>query len=214
MVETAASVVPEIQPASDRPDNPLPRNVSPELMVVEIDSRPAAYVIPAGIIVYRGAQRYRLPKYHLPMLMAQVMTDRDRAEMKRYTELHEKKLTAYIDEHAGKLEGVERQLKEQELRGRYAGSPEALFHRDNPDHPLPPFNRVDLIEDGLPPPVDEAAKARAEETAKLVMAAVGGTKTSGEDMSAAIATGVSAAIEALISKGVLSVNRQQNDQKR
>ena len=97
------------------------------------------------------------------------------------------------------------------MRARYGGSPEALFHRDNLGRQVPPFTRVEVVETDLPAPIDESAKARAEEAAKLVTAAIGGTKTSDQELSAAIAAGVTAGIKALIAEGALSVNGNRND---
>jgi hypothetical protein len=212
----AAIAIEEVARITDRPDTPPPQGKDQRMMVVEIDCRVMATGIPGGHLVRQGVYRYRLHKHWLPVLEAQVMTARDKSELERCTELHETLLKQYIADNTGTLAvgSLEYNLKAEELRARYGGSPEALFHRDNLGRQIPPFTRVDVVETDLPALVDESAKARAEETAKLVTAAIGGTKTSGEDMSAAIATGVSAAIEALISKGVLSVNRQQNDQKR
>jgi hypothetical protein len=208
-----AIAIEEVARITDRPDDPPPQGRDQRMMVVEIDCRVMATGIPGGHIVRQGVYRYRLHKHWLPVLLAQVMTERDKSELVRCTELHEKLLKQYIADNTGSIpeDSVEYKLKAEELRARYGGSPEALFHRDNLGRQIPPFVRVEVVEDDLAAPVDEATKARAEEAAKLVVAAVG-SKPATEDMSAAIAAGVSAAVEALISKGVLSVNRQNDQQ--
>lgn len=214
----AAAIAPEeVARITDRPNEPPPQGKDQRMCVVEIDCRVMATGIPGGHLVRQGVYRYRLHKHWLPVLEAQVLTQRDKAELVRCTDQHEKLLKKYIDDNSGGLseESIEYKLKAEELRARYGGSPEALFHRDNLGRQIPPFLRVTVVEDDLPAQIDEAAKARAEEAAKLVTAAIGGTKTSTEDMSAAIAAGVTAAVKSLISEGVLSVNnRQQNDQQK
>lgn len=212
----AVAIAPEeVARITDRPNEPPPQGKDQRMCVVEIDCRVMATGIPGGHLVRQGVYRYRLHKHWLPVLEAQVLTERDKAELVRCTDQHEKLLKKYIDDNSGGLseKSIEYKLKAEELRARYGGSPEALFHRDNLGRQIPPFMRVTVVEDDLPALVDEAAKARAEEAAKLVTAAIGGTKTSNEDSAAAIAAGVTAAIKSLISEGVLSVNnRQQNDQ--
>lgn len=211
----AAIAIEEVARITDRPDESPPQGKDQRMMVVEIDCRVMATGIPGGHLVRQGVYRYRLHKHWLPVLLAQVMTERDKAELARCTELHETLLDKYITENIGPLakDSTAYQLMAEELRGKYGGSPEALFHRDNLNRQIPPFLRCEVVETDLPAIVDEAAKARAEEAAKLVTAAIGGTKTTTEDMSAAIAAGVTAAVKSLISEGVLSVNnRQQNDQ--
>lgn len=209
----AAIAIEEVARITDRPDPAPPQGSDQRMMLVEIDCRVMATGIPGGHLVRQGVYRYRLHKHHLPVLLAQVMTERDKSELERCTELHETLLKKYIAENTGPLaEGsLEYNLKAEELRARYGGSPESLFHRDSLGRQIPPFTRVEVIEDNLPALVDLETKARAEEAVKLA-AALGGSKN--EDMSSVIAAGVTAAVEALISKGVLSVNRQHDQQKR
>jgi len=213
MTEPAALTVDEVSPVTDKPET-IPAGKDPSLMVVEIDCRVMAQVIPGGLIAYQGIHRYRLQKHFLPVLQGQLITDHDRAELARCTEVHDRLLNKYIEDNMGRLDGVQKQLKDQELRSRYGGSPELLFTQHNVGRSIPPFNRVTVIEEGIPAPKDEAVMQRAKETAELVKGVVGGGNST--ELSAAFAAAFVAGIKQLVAEGVLSAGsgNQTQNQKR
>lgn len=200
---TTAVEIEEVSPVTEKVDAPPSKN-NTQMMLVEIDCRVAMQPIPGGHVARQGVFRYRLYKGWLPVLLRQVRTDEDRAEYERCTRLYEQELNRYLEENAGSLTGLERDLKLQELRDTYPQSPEAFFARDNLGKSLPPFERVTVIEDNLPAPVDEAAIQRAKETAELVKTVVGQPNGAAD-----VATAVAAAIKQLVAEGVLTVNGNQ-----
>jgi hypothetical protein len=166
MSASAAPVIEELAPVSNKPDSP-PSKRDVAMCVVEIDCRVMNQAIPGGHIVRQGVARYRLYRGWLPVLLAQVATQEDHVEYARAVKQHAKLLKAETDKYTGNLTGVELELQKQEVQDSYAGSPEAIFCRDNGGRSMPPFDRVTVVEDDLPAPVDEANIARQRETATL-----------------------------------------------
>jgi len=206
MSEAAAAIVDEMVPVTDKPDFPVPKSKDPGHMLVEIDCRVMATPIPGGNIAVQGRHLYRMPKFFLPVLMQQVISDDDKRELERCTAMHEQMLARHVEENAGRLQGVERQLKEEQLRATYGGSPEALFHRDTLGKNVQAFWSVKVIDDTIPAPIDESAKVRARETAELVASVL--------PKSADMAAVITATIEALAAKGLLRGGGQQDQQKK
>jgi hypothetical protein len=167
MSNQAAAVAEEVPPVSEKLDTP-PRGTGTTQMLVEIDCRSHGVMIPGGNLARLGTYRYRMYTGYLPILMSQVMTDDDRAEYKRARDLFDKAVAKFVDEHTGGLKKgtVEYQAQEEECLATFADSPESFFTRDT-GRSVPPFNRVTVIEENLPAPADEAAIARAKETAAL-----------------------------------------------
>lgn len=166
MSSASAAVIEEMAPVSDKPDSP-PNKRDTALCVVEIDCRTMAQAIPGGHIARQGVARYRLYRGWLPVLMSQVATDEDRAEYARACKQHNKNLEAEIARYTEHMTGVELELKRQEIRDAYPGSPEALFCRDNGGRSMPPFERVTVVEDNIPAPADEQLVARQRDAATL-----------------------------------------------
>ena len=87
MTESAATpVVEELPTVTDKLDV-LPRGKDNQVMVVEIDCRVMAAAIPGGHIAQQGVHRYRLFKHYLTTLEAGVISQRDKAELERCTEI-------------------------------------------------------------------------------------------------------------------------------
>jgi hypothetical protein len=161
-----ATVIEEMAPVSDKPDSP-PNKRDTAMCVVEIECRTMAQAIPGGHLVRQGVARYRFYRGWLPVVMSQVASDEDHREFERAVKQHEKLLDAEMAKYTEHMTGVELELKRQEIRDAYPGSPEAIFCRDNGGRSMPPFERVTVVEDNLPAPADEQLVARQRETATL-----------------------------------------------
>lgn len=165
--------------------------------IVELDVIPMMVALPAGLVAEKGVRRYLVPRSVVPLLLSQVRTDQDRADLQTATERYERARQRFVDTDVAVMKFRERGETDEEskrikeLQDKYGGSPEATFQQEF-ERPLLPFNRVTVIEDHLTNPADEIRITQENELIERERQARAGEVAA---MSAMVAKAVSEALQ-------------------
>lgn len=192
------------------PASSLEASATKLFAIVEIENtRTTAQMIPSGISVPIGVNRMRVPEDHVALLKKHYVESR-LDQIKQAQEVSALALEAALRVGLEQCQEYEKEDRAAQIRAQHTGSVSKSFH-DAMQRDSLPFDRCDVIEQGLLPEEDESKTKVDEQLAARMAKAFASVAQQQDDIDARIAAAVAKAVAEITAKQ--NQNRSNNNQR-